>query len=153
MSCDGNIVEECAPNNGQITMDTSAFQTRNPSDQIKKSPQGLNWIKQTVWGLDESLMAIMRESRQKPGQTIRLTIRCDGIYCIGSYQDDSINTIRLEKMVNILRMTFSGFPHFGQDEIPYLFQTISWPQDQFSLPICRIQVGNIGDYMRQNMAY
>ena len=48
---------------------------------------------------------------------------------------------------------YTGFPHFGQDEIPYLFQTISWPQDQFSLPICRIQVGNIGDYMRQNMAY
>ena len=39
----------------------------------------------------------------------------------------------------------TGFPHFGQDEIPYLFQTISWPQDQFSLPICRIQVGNVGD--------
>ena len=52
-----------------------------------------------------------------------------------------------------LEMPYAGFPHFGQDEIPYLFQTISWPQDQFSLPICRIQVGNIGDYMRQNMAY
>ena len=51
----------------------------------------------------------------------------------------------------ITSLAIAGFPHFGQDEIPYLFQTLSWPQDQFSLLICRIQVGNIGDYMLQNM--